>query len=157
MIFTNPLVYLWQVIHASQLLSHFFPKYFKLAKIVTVHVLDSIDDDCCFTLAFALKNKLHNCLNLHLHLVDLYIKKFFPFENFPYQVTYGMCSNVNVTHGQGWYVWFKKVEFSLWLVLMIWLLRGGRWEVLESYHVANEKFSIMKLSPKFQELYNIHS
>jgi hypothetical protein len=43
-------------------------------------------------------------LNLHLHLVDLYIKKFFPFENFPYQVTYGMCSNVNVTHGQGWYV-----------------------------------------------------
>jgi hypothetical protein len=78
-------------------------------------------------------------------------------EVFPYQVTYGMCSNVNVTHGQGWYVWFKKdgVQFMIFFDDMT--IKG--WEV-RSFGIipcCYEKFSIMRLSPKFQELYNIYS
>jgi hypothetical protein len=69
LIFVNPFTHLWQVIHASQFLSHAFPKCLKVAKIVVIHGMGSIDDEHWFSsISFQNKN-LHNHLNLHLQLV----------------------------------------------------------------------------------------
>ncbi len=65
-IFAKPFTQLWWVIHASQLLSQYFPKYLKLVEIARVHIFGSIDDERCFSSIFFLKNKLCNHLNSHL-------------------------------------------------------------------------------------------
>jgi hypothetical protein len=44
-IFANPFTQLWWVIHASQLLSQYLPKYLKLVEIARVHIFGSIDDE----------------------------------------------------------------------------------------------------------------
>jgi hypothetical protein len=41
----NPLTRMWQVIHASQLLSNAFPKYLKVVEIAMVHVLGFVEDE----------------------------------------------------------------------------------------------------------------
>jgi hypothetical protein len=91
-ILVNPITRLWQVIHASQLLAHSFPKYFKLPKIAMIlHVLGSIEDERCFSLVSFLKNKLRNHFNPHLELVVvMYYQKFFTLENFSYQASYDL-------------------------------------------------------------------
>ncbi len=88
------------MIHASQLLAHFFPKYLKLAKITMTHVLGSIEDKQCFSSISFLKKKLCNYLNPHLELVvAMYFQKFFTMENFPYQVSYDLWIDVGSSHG----------------------------------------------------------
>ncbi len=69
LIFFNPFTLLWQVIHASQILSHSFAKCLKVAKIVVIHVMVSINDEHWFSSISFLKKKLHNHLNLHLQLL----------------------------------------------------------------------------------------
>ncbi len=49
--------HLWQVIHASQLLSNAFPKYLKVVEIAIVHVLGFVKDEQCFSSVAFLKNK----------------------------------------------------------------------------------------------------
>ncbi len=61
----NPLTCMWQVIHASQLLSNVFPQYLKVVEIAMVHVLSSIEDERCFNFVAFLKNKVRNRLNNH--------------------------------------------------------------------------------------------
>jgi hypothetical protein len=57
------------VIHASQILSRSFPKCLKVAKIVVIHVMGSIDDEHWFSSIYFSKKKLHNHFNLHLQLL----------------------------------------------------------------------------------------
>jgi hypothetical protein len=47
-IIVNHFICLWRLIHVSQFLFHSFPKYLKLTKIATIHVLSSIEDERCF-------------------------------------------------------------------------------------------------------------
>jgi hypothetical protein len=67
-IFANPFTQLWWVIHAFQLLSHYFSKYLKLVEIARVHIFGFINDEAYFSSIFFLKNKLHNLLDSHLQL-----------------------------------------------------------------------------------------
>jgi hypothetical protein len=78
-IIVNPLTRIWRVINTSQLLSHSFPEFLKLAKITMVHVLGFVEDEHCFSFAYFLKTKLHNCLDLHLELAfcNVFSKVFF--------------------------------------------------------------------------------
>jgi hypothetical protein len=100
-ILVNLVTRFWRVIHASQLLAHFFPEYLKLVEIAMIHVLGSIEDESSFSSVSFLKNKLRNCLNPHLELVAMYSQKFFTLENFPYQASYDLWTNVGSSHGQG--------------------------------------------------------
>ncbi len=68
-VIANPLIHMWQVIHESQLLSHAFLEYLKVVEIVMVHALGSIENKQCLNFVAFLKNKVHNCLNNHLHQV----------------------------------------------------------------------------------------
>ncbi len=89
------------MINASQLLSHSFPEFLKLAKTVTVHVLEYVEDECCFSSVSFFKTKLHNCLNPHLQLtLAIYAHKFFTLDNFPSQVAYNSWSNIQFANGQ---------------------------------------------------------
>jgi len=45
----NPFIRLWKVINTSQLLSHTFPKYLKLAEIAMTHTLGLVEDERCFS------------------------------------------------------------------------------------------------------------
>ncbi len=48
-----PLTPLWGTFSASKLIACFFPKYYKLAKIVMVQVLSNVEGEQCFSsLAF---------------------------------------------------------------------------------------------------------
>jgi hypothetical protein len=69
-----------------------------------VHVLGFVEDERYFNFVAFLKNKVWNRLNNHLELVvSMYAQKFFTLYNFPYEVTYGMWSNVQSRNGQGQY------------------------------------------------------
>jgi hypothetical protein len=54
----NPLTKLWCKIIANQMFSHAFPKYIKLAKIAIVHLLNSMEDEWCFSSFSFSKSKL---------------------------------------------------------------------------------------------------
>ncbi len=43
----NPLMQIWMIIDASQVLTHSFPKYIKLTKMVVIHVLGNVKDEHC--------------------------------------------------------------------------------------------------------------
>jgi hypothetical protein len=82
-VIVNPLIHMWQVIHASQLLSHAFLEYLKVVEIVMVHALGSIENKQCLNFVAFLKKKVHNCLNNHLHqVVSLNAQKFFSLGTF---------------------------------------------------------------------------
>ncbi len=54
----NPLMRIWRTIPAFQVLTIYFFEYLKLVEMAIIHVLGSVEDECCFsTLAF-LNNKL---------------------------------------------------------------------------------------------------
>ncbi len=57
-IFVNTFAWLWWVIHASQFLSHSFPKSLKLTEKAMVHILDLIDNEWCFSLVFFLEEQI---------------------------------------------------------------------------------------------------
>ncbi len=69
---------IWTTILAFRALTHSFLEYFKLVKMAIVHVLGSVEEECCFsTLAF-LNSKLQFTLNPHLpFVVGIYNQKFF--------------------------------------------------------------------------------
>ncbi len=64
-IVVNPLTCLWHVINIFQLLFPTFLEYLNLAKIATIHILGSIEDEQCFNSISFLKDKVRNHLNPH--------------------------------------------------------------------------------------------
>jgi len=77
------------MMHAYQVLTHFFPEYIKLAKMAIVNVLGNVEDECCFSSLPFLKSKLQATLDPHLALVGgMYNQKFFKLESFSYIATF---------------------------------------------------------------------
>jgi hypothetical protein len=62
----NPLMHIWRTIPAFQALTHSFFEYLKLVKMAIVHVLGSVEDECCFSTLTFLNSKLHVILHPHL-------------------------------------------------------------------------------------------
>ncbi len=59
--------------------SHYFPKYLKLVEMAIIHVLGSVEDEKCLSLAF-LKSKLQAALDPHLpFVIGMYSQKFILF------------------------------------------------------------------------------
>jgi hypothetical protein len=65
----NRLMQIWMIVDASQVLTHFFLKYIKLTKMVVVHVLRNVKDDCCLSSLTFLKSKFGATLDPHLPLM----------------------------------------------------------------------------------------
>jgi hypothetical protein len=63
----NPFTKLWCSLSMSHILKHSFLEYFKLAKIATMQVLGSVEDERTFSTLFFMKSKLRNRLSHHLH------------------------------------------------------------------------------------------
>jgi hypothetical protein len=85
----NPLTWLWITLETSCILKHSFPKFFKLAKIVIVQVLGSMEDEHTFSTLSFMKSKLRNHFNEHLHIVvGMYSQTFFILNTFPYDTCF---------------------------------------------------------------------
>ena len=81
----NPLTKLWQILGSNALLTHSFPKYFKLAKMAMTIVLGSVEDERAFSTVGFVKGKLRNKLGDHLPLcVQMFTQKFYTLKNFLY-------------------------------------------------------------------------
>jgi hypothetical protein len=77
----DSLTRIWKTFDAFRVLTHFFPKHLKLAKMTIVHVIGSVEDEKCFSSLTFLKNKLQATLDPHLSLVvGMYSQKFFYFR-----------------------------------------------------------------------------
>jgi hypothetical protein len=85
----NPLTWLWRTLEASRILRHSFLKKFKLAKLVIVQVLGSVEDEHAFSTLFFMKSKLKNRFKEHLHtIVRMYSQTFFTLNTFPYDTCF---------------------------------------------------------------------
>ncbi len=64
------------------------PKYIKLAKIVVVQVIGSVEDEWCFNMLSFMKTKLRNWSTTQLDLViHMFGQNFYALENFLYNQT----------------------------------------------------------------------
>jgi hypothetical protein len=96
----NPLTRLWRTLDSASLC--IYPEYMKLAKIVVVHVLGSVQDERCFSSLSFLKNKLRNHLDDHLGVVvGMYSQKVFNLLTFPYDQCFDMWANAGFRHRYG--------------------------------------------------------
>lgn len=85
----NPLTSLWHTLDVASCLTKEFSEYFKLAEIAVVHVLGSVEDECCFSLVNFLKSKVRNNLKGHLYLVvGMISQRIYNLEIFPYDVAF---------------------------------------------------------------------
>jgi hypothetical protein len=83
--YVNPLVKLWCQLITSQHLCKLISEYVKLAKIGSVLVLGSVEDERCFSCLKFLKSCQRNRLCKHLPLVvRMFGQKCYSLEDFPY-------------------------------------------------------------------------
>jgi hypothetical protein len=84
----NPLTQLWKGLIISQIMNHQIPWCIKLAQIVVMQVIRSMEDGSTFsTLNFTFLKKLRNRLTIHLDLViHMFSQHLYTLENFPYDV-----------------------------------------------------------------------
>jgi hypothetical protein len=81
----NPLIRLWRNLSASRHLVKLIPEFFKLAKIGSVLVLGSVEDERCFSSLKFLKSCHRNRLDKHLPLVvRMFGQKYYSLKSFPY-------------------------------------------------------------------------
>jgi hypothetical protein len=81
----NHLSCLRYILSTSRVISCSFPKYFELVEIAMVQVLESVEDEWCFSSVAFCKSKLHNRLITNLGLVvRMFSHKFYTLHNFPY-------------------------------------------------------------------------
>ena len=83
----NLVTKLWRRLDANSELSTSFPKYIKLAQIVLIHLLGSVEDKHAFSMVTLLKNKVRNRLDgEHLSLVaGMYNWSVYSFTSFSYE------------------------------------------------------------------------
>ncbi len=82
----NALIKMWRLVTMSCILVIIFPVYVKLAKLVMVQVVGSVEDERCFSIMAFMKSKLHNRLTTHLPLVvRMFAQWFYIIHNFPYK------------------------------------------------------------------------
>jgi hypothetical protein len=65
----KPVTKLWRTLTSFRILEVKIPEYTKLAKLVVVQVIGSIENDCCFHTLIFMKIKLRNRLTMHSELV----------------------------------------------------------------------------------------
>ncbi len=65
----NPFIRFWCTSEASHIWQHVFSKFFKLAKIIVIQVLGSVEDERTFSTLSFMKSTLKNHLNEHLNIV----------------------------------------------------------------------------------------
>ena len=83
----NPLTRMWRALDATSICIYL--EYEKLAMMVVVHVLDSTQDERCFSSLTFLKNKLRNSLDEHLEVVvGMYSQKIYTLQSFPYDTCF---------------------------------------------------------------------
>ena len=83
----NPLIRLWRALDVASIC--IFPKYMKLAKMVAIHVLGSVQDERCFSTLSFLKSKLLIFLDQHLQLVvGMFLQQLFTLQSFPYDSSF---------------------------------------------------------------------
>ena len=85
----NLLTRLWCRIEANGLLRNKLSKYMKIAELVVVTVLGSVEDEQTFSTLSFMKNKLRNRLSMHLPLVvGMHVQEFYGLSDFPYDAAY---------------------------------------------------------------------
>ncbi len=72
----NPIIRMWSRIQSSPLLVLKVNEYIKVAEIVMVQVLGSVEDERTFSNLAFMNNKLHNKLTTHLDLCVMFIQNF---------------------------------------------------------------------------------
>ncbi len=81
----NPLTKLWKTFSSSQIFVKKILEYIKLAELVIVQVIGSVEDERCFSTLTFMKTKLQNILTTHVELVIwIFSQKFFTFRDFPF-------------------------------------------------------------------------
>jgi hypothetical protein len=65
----NPLTKVWRVLDGNNHLTQNFSEFIKLAQIVVIHVLGSVEDERLFSSVAFLKSKLRASLDEHLQVV----------------------------------------------------------------------------------------
>ena len=97
--FMNPVKKLWRRLDENSTFSTSFPEYIKLAQIVLIHLLGSVEDERAFSLVTSLKNKVQNRLDgEHLSLVvGMYNQSVYSLTSFSYEDSFKQ--------------WLKSCEF----------------------------------------------
>jgi hypothetical protein len=72
---------MWVTINNNTLLTKWLSEFLKLAKIVMVSILGSVEDECTFSMLTFMKNRLHNRLDNGSNVCT----KFYTQESFLYQ------------------------------------------------------------------------
>jgi hypothetical protein len=82
----NPLTKVWRVLDSNNSLTQNFGEFLKLAEMVVVHVLGSVEDERLFSSVGFLKSKLRNNLEEHIQVVvGMFSQRVFTLQDFPYQ------------------------------------------------------------------------
>jgi len=82
----NPLTKVWQVLDGNHNLMQNFGEFLKLAEIVVVHVLGSIEDERLLSSVGFFKSKLCNNLEEHIQgVVGMFSQHIYTLKTFPYQ------------------------------------------------------------------------
>jgi hypothetical protein len=85
----NPLTRLWWTLEASHIWWHSFLEFFKLAKIVRIQILGSMEDEWTFSTFFFMISKLRNHLNEHFNtIVGMYSQFFYNLNIFSYDACF---------------------------------------------------------------------
>jgi len=81
----NPLTNVWHVLDGNNSLTLNFGEFIKLAELVVVHVLGSIEDEHLFSSVGFLNSKLCNHLEENIQVVlGMFAPKIYTLESFPY-------------------------------------------------------------------------
>ena len=79
------------MINVNTPLTGHFSIYLRLAKIVVVMVLGSVEDERMYSSLSFLKSRLHKTLSGHLNVVvGMFSQKLFELEEFPYEEAYNL-------------------------------------------------------------------
>jgi hypothetical protein len=97
----NPLTKLWCQLATSNLLVVRFYEFVKLAKLVIVQVIGSVEDEKTFSTLSFMKSMLWNRLVGHLYIaIRMFIQDFYTKETFPFHQALAHSNDadkVNVT------------------------------------------------------------
>jgi hypothetical protein len=82
----NPLSRLWKKLSSNALLASKLSEFLKIAKVVAVTVMGSVEDECTFSTLSYMKSKVRNNLDDHLDLVvRMFGQSFYDLKTFPMQ------------------------------------------------------------------------
>jgi hypothetical protein len=85
----NPVTSMWRTIEENSYLRWSLSEFIKVAKIATVMVLGSVQDERTFSTVSFIKSKLRNRLTTHLPLVvGIKCQNFYNLQDFPYDAPF---------------------------------------------------------------------